>query len=190
MKREWSDDPLNLKLVNGNEKKAEADSSQRIEEEVLELILIQVISDPTRIQIMKTLSDNQSLCGKDILGHFSITQPTLSHHMNLLCSCGLVDSVKEGKYVRYQLNRDGVGKIVQLFEKLILEKSDPVEPKNLTGSTSAKKPTLKKTPMLPTPKSVIQSPDIPDETVIENKKIKKKEKDKDGKRDKKKRKKN
>ncbi|MBN1892714.1 MAG: helix-turn-helix transcriptional regulator [Clostridiales bacterium] len=158
----------------------------KADNESLEHTLIQVISDPTRIGIMKTLSENRSLCGKDILTYFSITQPTLSHHLNLLCSCGLVDSAREGKYVRYRLNRDGVLKLVKFFEELILEKPEESEPRKLSEKTSAPKLSLKKSPMLPTPKSVIPSPEIPEETIIENKKIKKKE----AKKDKKKKKKN
>lgn len=188
MKRNGSDN--SSELVSADEIQENGKSSQPdiTLNEAAEHNLIQVISDPTRIRIMKTLSDNQSLCGKDILAHFSITQPTLSHHMNLLCSCGLVDSAKEGKYVRYRLNKDGVRRLVMLFEELIVEKPDAVMSKSAAVPASAKKPSLKKTPMLPTPKSVIPSPDIPDETIIENKKIKKKEKDKDRKKDKKKKK--
>ncbi|MBN1891489.1 MAG: helix-turn-helix transcriptional regulator [Clostridiales bacterium] len=154
-----------------------------------ERILIQVISDPTRIEIMKTLSVKQSLCGKDILAHFSITQPTLSHHMNLLCSCGLVNSVKEGKFVYYLLNADGVKKVMSLFENLIDEKNDSIKPGSRPNVKIAKGPSLKKKPMLPNPKSVIPSPDLPEETVIKKKKSKKKEKGKDVKKGKKKKKK-
>lgn len=160
--------------------------NKRAEEE---RILIQVISDPTRIQIMKTLSVKQSLCGKDILAHFSITQPTLSHHMNLLCSCGLVDSAKKGKYVYYLLNAEGVKKVIALFEDLIDEKNGTNKPDIHSTPKTAKGPALKKQPMLPNPKSVIPSPDLPEDTVIKKKKSKKKGKAKDGKKGKKKKKK-
>jgi ArsR family transcriptional regulator len=186
MKRDFSDNPSDLSLTPPKKEKGISDSENKADKEALEHSLIQVISDPTRIQIMKTLSNNPLLCGKDILTFFSITQPTLSHHLNLLCSCGLVDSAREGKYVRYRLNREGVYKLVRLFEELILEKPEDPGRKNISVKTSASKPSLKKTPMLPTPKSVIPSPDIPDETIIVNKKIKKKE----AKKNKKKKKKN
>jgi ArsR family transcriptional regulator len=168
------------------------DSAQAEED----IVLIQVISDPTRIHILKTLSEHESLCGKDILAHFSITQPTLSHHMNMLCNSGLVDSVKDGKYVQYHIRQDGIERVIAFFESLAGDKSNKADAADIAGSRtvsaqpSVKGPSLKKTPMLPTPKTVIQSPDIPDETIIENKKIKKKDKDKDGKKEKKKRKKN
>lgn len=34
----------------------------------------------------------------------NITQPTLSHHMKILCECGLVLSRKDGKNNFYRLN--------------------------------------------------------------------------------------
>ncbi len=44
------------------------------------------------------------LCACEILEKFSITQPTLSHHMKILCDCGLVNGRKEGKWMHYSLN--------------------------------------------------------------------------------------
>ena len=38
------------------------------------------------------------------LERFSITQPTLSHHMKILVECGLVNDRKEGKWHHYSLN--------------------------------------------------------------------------------------
>ncbi len=144
--------------------------------------LIQIISDPSRLQIMMTLSNNGAMCAKEILTHFSITQPTLSHHMNLLCSCGLVDSVKTGKFVRYRINKGGVHKLETFFANLILEKPENDLPKNTAALEPVKSPSLKKTPMLPTPKAVIPRPEIPEESILENKKAKKKDSKKDKKK--------
>ncbi|NLW89740.1 MAG: helix-turn-helix transcriptional regulator [Clostridiaceae bacterium] len=154
-----------------------------------EALLIQVVSDPTRIQIMKTLSENGPMCGKSILSFFTITQPTLSHHMSLLCSSGLVDSKKEGKFVVYKICPAGVKTIVLFFEKLISEekKLEPGETRNIKASS--KKPSLIKTPMLPKLKTSVPSPEIPSDTIIEGKKIKNKDKGKDSKKEKKKKKK-
>ncbi|MFR3063393.1 MAG: ArsR/SmtB family transcription factor [Holdemanella porci] len=40
-------------------------------------------------------------CACVILEELSITQSTLSHHMKLLCDCGLVDSRKDGRWMHY-----------------------------------------------------------------------------------------
>ncbi|MCH4179177.1 MAG: metalloregulator ArsR/SmtB family transcription factor [Megasphaera sp.] len=44
------------------------------------------------------------MCACNLLEAFKITQPTLSHHMKILCECGLVHTRKEGKWSHYSLN--------------------------------------------------------------------------------------
>ena len=60
------------------------------------------------------LTDGEK-CGCKILEAFEITQPTLSHHMKILCDSGLVDAHKEGKWSHYSVNRD----VVREFGKYI-----------------------------------------------------------------------
>ena len=59
-------------------------------------------ADPTRLEIVDMLSSGE-LCACKILEQFKITQPTLSHHMKILCDCGLVNGRKEGKWTYYSL---------------------------------------------------------------------------------------
>jgi ArsR family transcriptional regulator len=63
------------------------------------------LSDPNRIMIIDMLSCGE-LCACVILEKFQITQPTLSHHMKVLCECNLVNGRKEGKWIYYSLNDD------------------------------------------------------------------------------------
>lgn len=66
-------------------------------------VICKALSDTNRLQIVQMLSDGEK-CGCKLLEHFEITQPTLSHHMKVLCECGLVESRKEGKWSHYSLN--------------------------------------------------------------------------------------
>ena len=78
--------------------------------------LFKALSDPNRLEIVDMLSWGE-LCACKILEHFHITQPTLSHHMKILCDCGLVSGRKEGKWIYYSLNTE----MVQVF-RAFLEK--------------------------------------------------------------------
>lgn len=70
----------------------------------LEIALIcKALSDSNRLQIIEMLADGEK-CACKLLEKFDITQPTLSHHMKILCECGLVASRKEGKWNHYSLN--------------------------------------------------------------------------------------
>ena len=66
-------------------------------------VVCKALGDSNRLQIVQMLSDGEK-CGCKLLEAFEITQPTLSHHMKILCECGLVIDRKEGKWHHYSLN--------------------------------------------------------------------------------------
>ena len=65
--------------------------------------VFKALSDPNRLMIVDMLSCGE-LCACVILEKFRITQPTLSHHMGILCNSGLVKGRKEGKWTYYAIN--------------------------------------------------------------------------------------
>ncbi|MDD3226624.1 MAG: metalloregulator ArsR/SmtB family transcription factor [Tissierellia bacterium] len=69
--------------------------------------ILKALSDVNRMKIINTLT-NGEMCACKILKDFSITQPTLSHHMKVLTECGLVISKKEGRWMHYLLNVDKI----------------------------------------------------------------------------------
>ena len=66
-------------------------------------LLCKALGDTNRLQIVRMLSSGEK-CACKLLEQFDISQPTLSHHMKVLCECGLVNSRKEGKWSHYSLN--------------------------------------------------------------------------------------
>ena len=68
-------------------------------------LLCRVLGDPNRMSIARALSGRE-LCACNLLQQFHITQPTLSHHMKILCDCGLVRARKDGKWMHYSLNNE------------------------------------------------------------------------------------
>ena len=81
--------------------------------------VIQVLSDTNRIRILRLLADKGELCAQDILTHFPITQPTLSHHMNVLLDNRLVEARKSGRRVFYSVSRKGLEDIIGFFSSLL-----------------------------------------------------------------------
>jgi ArsR family transcriptional regulator, arsenate/arsenite/antimonite-responsive transcriptional repressor len=65
--------------------------------------ICRALGDKNRLQIVQLLSDGEK-CACKLLEQFNITQPTLSHHMKILCDCGLVTVRKDGKWSYYSLN--------------------------------------------------------------------------------------
>lgn len=72
--------------------------------------LCKALADENRLKILRLLK-NGELCACHLLEDLQITQPTLSHHMKLLCDCGLVDYRKEGKWMHYSIAENAHEKI-------------------------------------------------------------------------------
>ena len=76
---------------------------------------IAVVAEPVRIQILNIIAAHGELKAKDILPAFDITQPTLSHHMSVLESAGLVSARRTGRCVYYSLNMKTFAAINEFF---------------------------------------------------------------------------
>lgn len=73
--------------------------------------------DENRIRIIEMLKDGEK-CACRLLEALEITQPTLSHHMKIMCDAGIVTARKEGKWTHYSLNCDGIGKAAAYLDNL------------------------------------------------------------------------
>ncbi|MDD5919391.1 MAG: metalloregulator ArsR/SmtB family transcription factor [bacterium] len=80
-------------------------------------VICKALGDSNRLTIIKMLS-GEELCACKLLEQFEITQPTLSHHMKILCECGLVNARKEGKWSYYSLNCETLTAFRQFIDSL------------------------------------------------------------------------
>jgi ArsR family transcriptional regulator len=83
-------------------------------------MLLKALSDETRVKIFDMLAHGE-LCACKILEEFNITQPTLSYHMKILCESNLVDSRRDGVWMRYSINRNNLERIRDLFDSIGVE---------------------------------------------------------------------
>jgi ArsR family transcriptional regulator len=80
--------------------------------------IFKALCDPNRLMILRLLRDGEK-CACDLLDELEIGQPTLSHHMRILCDSGLVQSRKEGKWSYYSFSPDGVQNAKDLLNEVI-----------------------------------------------------------------------
>lgn len=85
--------------------------------------VFKALSDPKRAMIVDMLSCGE-LCACMILEKFEMSQSTLSHHMKLLCECGLVKGRNEGKWTYYSLDADTISKTTQFFCNITSDKEN------------------------------------------------------------------
>lgn len=70
-------------------------------------IIFKAFCDENRIRILYLLRGGEK-CACKLLEEMSISQPTLSHHMKILCDSGIVVGRKEGKWMHYRIAPEGV----------------------------------------------------------------------------------
>jgi ArsR family transcriptional regulator, lead/cadmium/zinc/bismuth-responsive transcriptional repressor len=63
----------------------------------------QVLSDPTRVRLVKALADGQ-WCVSDLVQALAMDQPAISHQLKYLRRLGFVEWKKRGRHVYYTLN--------------------------------------------------------------------------------------
>ena len=68
--------------------------------------VFKALCDENRIRILKLLTGGEK-CACKLLDELSVTQPTLSHHMKILCDSGIVSGRKEGKWMYYSISEQG-----------------------------------------------------------------------------------
>ena len=76
--------------------------------------------DENRLRIIRMLTGGEK-CACEILDELSITQPTLSHHMKILCDSGIVTGRKDGKWTWYTLSEKGIASARNCLEEIITQ---------------------------------------------------------------------
>ncbi len=85
--------------------------------------VFKALGDPKRAMIVDILSCGE-LCACQILEKFEMSQSTLSHHMKVLCECGLVKCREEGKWTYYTLDPEAIARTKQFFQELTSDKEN------------------------------------------------------------------
>ena len=78
-------------------------------------MIFKAFCDENRIRILKLLCSGEK-CACKLLEEMSISQPTLSHHMKILCDSGIVVGRKEGKWMHYSISDEGLKKVKEYLD--------------------------------------------------------------------------
>lgn len=79
--------------------------------------LLKALADPVRLRLMSIVaaSEGGEACVCDLNDAFDLSQPTISHHLKVLHSAGLLDRTKRGTWVYYAVRRDVLADIATLI---------------------------------------------------------------------------
>ncbi|WP_250464136.1 ArsR/SmtB family transcription factor [Microbulbifer litoralis] len=82
--------------------------------------IFQAIADPTRRAIMVLIA-SQAMTPNALAEHFEISRQATSKHVRILDECGLVEQMKSGREIHYQLRLEKMQEIdiwLEQFRKL------------------------------------------------------------------------
>jgi ArsR family transcriptional regulator len=82
--------------------------------------LLKAMADPTRVAMVATLARSKApVCICDFTSAFSLTQPTISHHMSKLKAAGLVEASRRGVWTYYELRSDLPATVARVVEAVV-----------------------------------------------------------------------
>lgn len=79
--------------------------------------IFKAFCDANRLKILGLLQSGEK-CACKLLEELNIGQPTLSHHMKILCDAEIVVGRKEGKWTYYSFNPEGIERAKELLNQI------------------------------------------------------------------------
>ena len=79
-----------------------------------DVLLLQAAADPTRLAILRQLSEEPSVCACDFTALCDVSQPTVSHHLKVLREAGWVVSERRGTWIWYSIRPEAVERMRDL----------------------------------------------------------------------------
>lgn len=83
---------------------------------MIENTIFKALADPTRRAIFEKLADG-SMNASALRKGMTISQPAISQHLSVLRDAGLVREERQGRYVNYEVDPDGLAHIAQWLTK-------------------------------------------------------------------------
>jgi DNA-binding transcriptional ArsR family regulator len=79
-----------------------------------DVLLLQAAADPTRLAILRQLSQDGEVCACDFIACCEVSQPTISHHLKVLRESGWVTAERQGTSIWYSLCADAVARFREM----------------------------------------------------------------------------
>ncbi|MGH2460891.1 MAG: ArsR/SmtB family transcription factor [Chloroflexota bacterium] len=90
--------------------------------------LFRALGDETRVQIVRLLATQEEpLCVCHVEAAFSLSQPTISHHLKVLRDARLVTAERHGVWIYYRLNPERLGALRKFVAAVAHEPGDEKE---------------------------------------------------------------
>ncbi|WP_454553605.1 metalloregulator ArsR/SmtB family transcription factor [Geodermatophilus nigrescens] len=88
--------------------------------------LLKALADPVRLRLVSLIAsaEGREACVCDLNEAFDLTQATISHHLKVLHSAGILDREKRGVWVYYAVRPEALTAVANLFTSPALAGAD------------------------------------------------------------------
>ena len=88
--------------------------------------LLKALADPVRLRLVSLIAASPSgeACVCELNAAFDLTQATISHHLKVLHSAGILDREKRGVWVYYAVRDEALSAVANLFTSPALAGAD------------------------------------------------------------------
>jgi ArsR family transcriptional regulator, arsenate/arsenite/antimonite-responsive transcriptional repressor len=78
---------------------------------------LKALSDPVRLRLLSVVASHSGgeACVCDLSAGIEVSQPTISHHLKVLRTAGLLNSERRGSWVYYRVNPAALQQLSQLL---------------------------------------------------------------------------
>lgn len=79
---------------------------------------LKALADPARLRLLSMLmaSDAGEMCTCDVTNPLGLSQPTVSHHLKVLASAGLVVGERRGTWTWYRVLPDALAAVARVLD--------------------------------------------------------------------------
>ncbi len=76
---------------------------------------LRALGDTTRFRMVQEIAAGGELCCGEVKARFDVTQPTISHHLKVLCLAGVLSVRCQGKHRYISVNQPLVSNLAELL---------------------------------------------------------------------------
>jgi ArsR family transcriptional regulator len=82
--------------------------------------LFRALADPTRLEVFRLIASQAvPICVCEVVERFSVSQPTISHHLKILRDAGLVTVSRRGVWAYYAADPNGLRELQESLASLV-----------------------------------------------------------------------
>lgn len=92
------------------------------------VLLAKALADATRVRLLTLVSSRGQVCCGDLARALDVSQATVTHHLRVLSSARLIETHRDGQFIRVKACRPGIEACRVALNRLLPEAQLPHSP--------------------------------------------------------------